>query len=429
MMKRRVVITGIGLVTCLGEGIERNWNRMVSGNSGVGAISSFDASTFPVKIAAEITGFDPQKHILNKKLLKLINRHVTFGLAAAKLAVAESCLELTALPSHRVGVYMGSGESCGSPKEFFPALEVSVEKDRSINFHKFGSEGIWRINPLFLLRGLPNNLLCYITIEYNAQGPNNNFVMSSVASSQAIGEGFKVVQRGDADVMLVGGSDSLVGMDELLKYSEMKLLSKKNICPKKAFRPFDLRRDGFVAGEGAGILILEELSQALRRKAPIYAEIVGYGCGSDGYHIIELSPEGKAISLAIANALKDAGIASGDIGYISAHGNATQKGDLAETRAMKDVFGKKAYEIPISSIKPMIGHLGAASGAAELIGSVLASYKGIVPPTINYDTPDPDCNLDYVPNTARKAVIDFAMSINYGIGGQSTALIVKRFVK
>jgi 3-oxoacyl-[acyl-carrier-protein] synthase II len=428
-MKKRVVITGLGLVTCLGEGIERNWSKMISGNSGVKPISSFDASTFPVKISTEISGFDPKKHILNKKLLKLMNRHVTFGLAAAKLAVAESCLELSALPSHRVGVYMGSGETGGSAKDFFPALEVSLEKDRSISFHKFGSEGIWRINPLFLLRGLPNNLLCYITIEYNAQGPNNNFVMSPVASSQAIGEGFKVVQRGDADVMIVGGSDSLVGIDEILKYSEMKLLSEKNIYQEKAFQPFDRKRDGFVVGEGAGILILEELSHALRRKAPIYAEIVGYGCSSDGYHIIELSPEGKAISLAIESALQDSRIASGDIDYICAHGNATQMGDLAETRAMKDVFGKKAYDIPISSIKPMIGHLGAASGAVEFIGSILTSYNGIIPPTINYDTPDPVCDLDYVPNTARKAVIDVAMSINYGIGGQSTALIVKRLVK
>ena len=425
-MSRRVVVTGLGMTTGLGLGWRINWERLVAGASAIDRISSVDVSTLPVKFAAEVREMDPLEYVQNKKVLKMVHRNVVFGLAAAKEAVEDACLDFEGIPPERVGVYIGSGEPGSPASDFSEAIGVALDGAGDIDYEKFGEAGIWRLDPYFLLKMLPNNLACYVSMQYNARGPNSNIVFSGVAGAQAIGEGFKAIQQGYADVVIAGGYDSFLEKGVLQKYGEMGLFCTKTGATGADFCPFDGRRDGFFPGEGAGIAILEALSHAEQREAPIHAEMVGYGCACDAYHIIDLPRDGKGTALAIQAALQDGDIPEKRVDYICAHGNGTVKGDLTETVAIKSVFGKTAYDVPVSSIKPMTGHLGAASGAVEFIATVLATEKGTIPPTINYRKPDPKCDLDYVPNSARQGEVDAAICLNRGIGGQNTALVVKR---
>ena len=292
-MQRRVGITGLGIVTPLGEGRKVNWARIVSGDSAIGRLSTVDTSTLPINLGAEIKEFNPKKYVDNRKILKLVNRNVLFGLAAAKEAVEDSAFDCAGMDPYRVGVYIGSGEPGAKADEFSPALDVSLNSLSGLDYEAFGRDGIYRIDPYFLLKMLPNNLLCYISMQYNAQGPNSNVVMSGVAGAQAIGEGFKTIQDGYADVVIAGGYDSFLETGVLQKYGELGLFPGRKPQSECIFRPFDRNRDGFLPGEGAAVVILEELSHAEKRGARVYAELAGYGCGCDGYHLIDLPPDGR----------------------------------------------------------------------------------------------------------------------------------------
>ena len=417
----RVVITGMGMVSPLGIGLLPSWQRMLAGESARGPISAFDAAGFPTCVAAEVGSFDPRPFVSDRKLLKYTHKSSTFALGAAQMAFQDSGLAMGQVADDRLGVYIGSGVTGLEAGDFFTAFDLSVQ-DGQLNFQTYGREGIRRVNPTFLLNSLSNNGLCFISIFMQARGPNNNMVKSGTASGQAIGEGFKVLQRGDADVMIVGGYDSLVTISAFLQYSSVGLLTTRQVC-----RPFDRRRDGFMPGEGAGILILERLEHAFGRGARVYAEMVGYGCSCDAYHVLNVPPNGEGLQGAMRAALHDAQMAPEEVDYIIAHGNATIQGDRSETAAIKSVLGELAWHVPITSLKPMIGHLGAASDAVELQAGVLAMQAGVVLPTLNYESPDPACDLDYVVNGPRPHSVNAFLCLSRSVGGQNAALAVRRF--
>jgi 3-oxoacyl-[acyl-carrier-protein] synthase II len=425
-MRRRVVITGIGCVTPMGTDVERVWEGLKQGESGVGYTSVFDASNFPTKISAEVRGFDVSEVGEDPEVWRLRGRHTKFAIGAAKKAVFDSGIEdITGDPT-RFGVYLGSGEG---QQDFnsFTRMMVSALKGDQFDLALFTKAGLEELHPMAELEQEPNMPAGHLAAAFNAQGPNSNCLTACAASSQAIGEATELIRHGDADIMLSGGSHSMINPFGVTGFNLLTALSTHNEAPTKASRPFELNRDGFVLGEGAGMVVLEELEHARRRRARIYAELTGYGSTADAFRVTDSHPDGRGAIACIAGALKDSGLSPSAIGYINAHGTSTQVNDRVETLAIKHVFGEQAYKIPVSSSKSMMGHLIAAAGGVELIISVMSILNGVLPPTINYDTPDPECDLDYIPNTAREKRVDHVLSNSFGFGGQNVSLVVSRF--
>ncbi len=410
--KRRVVVTGLGLVTPIGIGVEASWKSAIEGRSGICQITQFDASHMPVRIAGEVKGFDPAPYIEAKEIKKM-DRFIHFAMAAATMAVEDSGLRITDENAERVGVIIGAGMG-GLP---------SIE-----HYHKIYLEkGYRRISPFFIPMLIINLASGNVSIKFGAKGPNSAAVTACATGSHSIGDSFKIIQRGDADVMIAGGTESVITPLGIGGFAVMKALSTRNDEPEKASRPFDAGRDGFVMGEGSGVIILESLESALNRGAKIYAEIIGYGMSSDAYHITTPAPEGEGAARCMKAALKDAGIEPEMVNYINAHGTSTKYGDELETAAIKTVFGEHAYKLCVSSTKSMTGHLLGAAGGVEAIFSVLSIYNNIVPPTINLEDPDPECDLDYAPNRAKQMDVEYAMSNSFGFGGTNACLLFKRY--
>lgn len=412
-MKRRVVVTGLGLVTPLGIGVEKTWPAIIAGTSGVGRITRFDASDLPSQIAAEVKDFDPADFI-EKKEIKKMDKFIQFGVAAAKMAVEDSGLRITDAIAERVGVYVGSGMGG------LPAIEATHSR--------FLEGGVKKVSPFFIPMTIINLVSGHIAMMHGAKGPNSAVVTACAAGTHAIGDAFKIIQRGDADMMIAGGTEAVISPLGIGGFCAMRALSVRNDEPEKASRPFDAMRDGFVMGEGAGVVVLEELSWAERRGARIYAEVKGYGMTGDAYHMTTPSPEGEGASRCIKIALNDAGLSMEEVDYINAHGTSTKFNDENETAAIKSVFGKRAYEMPVSSTKSMTGHLLGAAGGIEAIFSVLSIENGVIPPTINYEFQDAECDLDYVPNKSRAANVDIAMSNSFGFGGTNACLVFKKYI-
>lgn len=412
-MKRRVVVTGLGLVTPLGIGVEKTWPAIIAGTSGVGRITRFDPSELPSQIAAEVKDFDPADFI-EKKEIKKMDKFIQFGVAAAKMAVEDAGLRITDTIAERVGVYVGSGMGG------LPAIEAAHSK--------FLEGGVKKVSPFFIPMTIINLVSGHIAMMHGAKGPNSAVVTACASGTHAIGDAFKIIQRGDADVMIAGGTEAVISPLGIGGFCAMRALSVRNDEPEKASRPFDAMRDGFVMGEGAGVVVLEELSWAERRGARIYAEVKGYGMTGDAYHMTIPSPEGEGASRCIKIALNDAGLSTEEVDYINAHGTSTKFNDENETAAIKSVFGKRAYEMPVSSTKSMTGHLLGAAGGIEAIFTVLSIENGVIPPTINYEFPDIECDLDYVPNKSRTANVDIAMSNSFGFGGTNACLVFKKYI-
>lgn len=412
-MKRRVVVTGLGLVTPIGTGVEKSWAAICAGKSGVGGITRFDPSGLPSQIAAEARDFDPADFI-EKKEIKKMDRFIHLGIAAARMAVEDAGIEVTEAIADRMGVYIGSGMGG------LPAIEA--------NHTKFLEGGIKKLTPFFIPMVIINLASGHIAMMFGAKGPNSSVVTACATGTHAIGDAFKIIQRGDADVMIAGGTESTISPLGIGGFCAMRALSTRNSEPEKASRPFDALRDGFVMGEGAGVVVMEELTLAENRGAKIYAEVKGYGMTGDAYHMTAPSPEGEGAARCLKMALNDAGLSTDEVDYINAHGTSTKFNDENETAAIKSVFGKRAYEIPVSSTKSMTGHLLGAAGGVEAIFSILTIEKGIVPPTINYEFPDPECDLDYVPNKARAADVKIAISNSFGFGGTNACLVFKRYL-
>lgn len=409
---RRVVITGIGLVSPLGVGREKNWKHLLSGKNGIGHISKFDTSGFSSKIAGEVKDFDPLDFIERKQARKM-DPFIQYAVAAAHLAVEDSSVKLALLEGDRTGVYVGSGiGGIGS-----------IEKNHKILLDK----GPARVSPFFLIATLINEASGQISIKYRATGPNFANATACSTSTHSVGDSFRIIASGEADIMLAGGAEAPVTPLGVAGFCSMRALSVRNDEPHKASRPFDAGRDGFVVSEGAAVLVLEELGKALKREANIYAEIVGYGTSGDAYHASAPSPDGSGACNAMKGALEDAGIDQTEIEYINAHGTSTPWNDKIETLAIKKVFGKKAYKIAVNSTKSMTGHLLGAAGALEAGITALCLKNQIMPPTINYEKPDPECDLDYVPNKARPSEINYALSNSFGFGGTNGSLLLKRF--
>jgi 3-oxoacyl-[acyl-carrier-protein] synthase II len=410
--KRRVVVTGLGLVTPLGIGVEASWKSALEGRSGIVPITQFDASQMPVRIAGEVKGFDPAPYIEAKEIKKM-DRFIHFAMAAATMAVEDSGLKITDENAERVGVIIGAGMGG------LPAIE---------HYHKIYLEkGYRRISPFFIPMLIINLASGNVSIKFGAKGPNSAAVTACATGSHSIGDSFKIIQRGDADVMIAGGTESVITPLGVGGFAVMKALSTRNDEPEKASRPFDAGRDGFVMGEGSGVIILESLESALNRGAKIYAEIIGYGMSSDAYHITTPAPEGEGAARCMRAALKDAGIEPERVNYINAHGTSTKYGDELETAAIKTVFGEHAYKLCVSSTKSMTGHLLGAAGGVEAIFSILSIHNNIVPPTINLENPDPECDLDYAPNKAKQMDVECAMSNSFGFGGTNACLLFKRY--
>ncbi|WP_333653862.1 beta-ketoacyl-ACP synthase II [Dissulfurispira sp.] len=410
--KRRVVVTGLGLVTPLGIGVEASWKSAIEGRSGIVPITQFDASQMPVRIAGEVKGFDPAPYIEAKEIKKM-DRFIHFAMAAATMAVEDSGLKITDENAERIGVIIGAGMGG------LPAIE---------HYHKIYLEkGYRRISPFFIPMLIINLASGNVSIKFGAKGPNSAAVTACATGSHSIGDSFKIIQRGDADVMIAGGTESVITPLGVGGFAAMKALSTRNDEPEKASRPFDAERDGFVMGEGSGVIILESLESALNRGAKIYAEIIGYGMSSDAYHITTPAPEGEGAARCMRAALKDARIEPERVNYINAHGTSTKYGDELETAAIKTVFGEHAYKLCVSSTKSMTGHLLGAAGGVEAIFSILSIYNNIVPPTINLENPDPECDLDYAPNRAKQMDVECAMSNSFGFGGTNACLLFKRY--
>ena len=410
--KRRVVITGIGLVTPLGIGIKENWENLLKGKSGICKITKFDTSQFSTQIAGEIKNFDPLNFV-EKKEVKRMDPFIQYALAATQLAMEDSGLKITPDIADRVGVIVGSGiGGIGTIEETHKDL---LEK------------GPRRVSPFFLTSVIINLASGQISIKYGAKGPNSATVTACTTGLHAIGDSFKIIERGDADVMIAGGSEAPITPLGLAGFCSMRALSCRNDEPEKASRPFDAKRDGFIMSEGAGIVILEELGFALRRNAPIYAEIIGYGMTGDAYHITAPCEDGDGAIRVMKRAIEDGGISERDINYINAHGTSTPLNDKIETLAIKKLFGDYAYKIPVSSTKSMTGHLLGAAGGVEAAYTALTIKHQIIPPTINYEFPDHECDLDYVPNKPKKAEVIYALTNSFGFGGTNGALLLKKF--
>ena len=411
-MNRRVVVTGVGLVCGCGIGTEEVWRNLLAGKSGIGPITHFDPTGFDCRIAGEVRDFDPLKWI-EKKELKKTGRFIQLALAASDFAMRQSALEITPENSTAVGVYIGSG---------IGGFDV-IEREHS----KYLQGGPGKISPFFIPAAIVNLASGHVSIRYGAKGPNSATATACSASAHAIGDAFKIIQRSHAEVMIAGGAEAAITPMGVGGFAAMRALSTRNDEPTRASRPFDAARDGFVVGEGAGVLILEALEFAERRGAKILAEIVGYGMSGDAYHITQPAEEGDGGYRVTLAALNDAGISTDEVGYVNAHGTSTPIGDAIETLALKRVFGARAKQVPISSTKSMTGHLLGGAGGLEAGISVLALRDGILPPTINPENPDPACDLDYIPNHARKAAVQYALSNSFGFGGTNASLIFRRW--
>ena len=423
----RVVVTGIGVVSPNGIGRRAFGEAIMEGRSGVTPIESFDTSGQTIKIAGEVKNFDVLSYLgENKKSAKLMSRAVGFAVGSAALAVEDSGFDLAKVNSERFGVTMGTGVTPMDVNELIGPITKGIGADGSFDLAKFTIARAESMFPLWLLKHLPNMAAAHISILHHAMGPNNTIVTACAAGTQAVGEAFRLIARGDADLMLAGGCDSRLDPQMLVAYHLMKTVSSSARPPTEVSRPFDGERDGFVLGEGAAVLVLESLKSARRRKAKIYAEVVGYGSSFDAYGITKPEPEGKGAAIAMRAALREAKLDPSDIDYINAHGTSTRLNDLMETVAVKRVFGHRAPTIPMSSQKSMVGHLIGASGALEAAATAMSLDRGVIPPTINQATPDPDCDLDYVPNTAREKPLRRAISNSFGFGGQNASLVLAR---
>ena len=426
---RRVVITGLGVVAPNGVGKDAFWKACADGLSGVGPIRRFDPSGHQVKIAAEVADFDVTPFVppAQRKNIKIMSRAMEFAVGASGLALRDSGLELPKENPERIGVVMGTGLVPVDLDEITPALVAACEPDGKLRHDRLGQEASGALIPLWILKYLPNMVAAHISLAFNAQGPNSTITTACVAGTQAVGEAFRLVARGDADIMIAGGADSRIDPLLLVAYTALGALSPGGRPAPEVSRPFDGERDGFVLGEGAGVLILEELEHARNRGALIYAEVLGMGSSFDAYAITRPDPEARGAARAIECALQEARVDARDVDYINAHGTSTRLNDLMETVAVKRVFGEKARKLPMSSIKSMVGHLIGAAGAVEAVAMALTLSEGVVPPTINQTHPDPQCDLDYVPNNAREMPVEKAISTSFGFGGQNAALVLGRF--
>ncbi len=438
-MSNRVVITGLGWVTPMGHSIEQVWRRLINGESGIAPTTLFDASTFPTTFSAEVKHFDLSRHVKDLSKHQQVGRNTAFALAAcaqawdmAKLPSLSSPSQLATpnsqLDLDRVGIYLGSGEGSLDFDAYTNAsLSGWAENATELDTVQWAKIAFERMNPMREIEQEPNMPLSHLALLTGARGPAANCLTACAASTQAIGEAMEILRRGDADVMIAGGAHSMIHPFGVTGFNRLTALSTLNENPEGASRPFDADRGGFVLGEGAGVVILETLEHAQKRGAKILAEIVGYGSTADAFRITDQHPEGEGAIVAMTEAMRDADLSPTDIHYINAHGTGTKENDGNESLAIKKVFGDHAKKVPVSSIKSMMGHLIAAAGAVELITCVLTIRDQIIPPTTNYQTPDPDCDLDYVPNIARPTPVDVALSNSFGFGGQNDTLIVKRF--
>jgi len=426
-MRQRVVVTGIGLVTPLGSEIEQVWARLLQGESGVGYTTLFDASNFPSQISAEVRDWDLSDVGENPDDWKKQGRHTHFAVGAAKKAVADSGLELSKIDPTRFGVYTGSGEGQQNFASFTQMMVAGLSGGNGLDMAAFLRKGLETLEPTAELEQEPNMPAGHLASLFGAEGPNLNCLTACAASSQAIGEATEIIRRGEADLMLAGGTHTMIHPFGVTGFNLLTALSTRNDEPTKASRPFDRLRDGFVLGEGSGMLVLESLDSALARGARIHGEIVGFGSTADAFRITDTHPEGRGAISCINMALGDAQCNLDDIHYVNAHGTSTTVNDKVESLAIRRVFGDLADKLPVSSTKSMMGHLIAAAGATELIFCLLAIRDNVLPPTTNYENPDPDCDLDYIPNQAREARCDVALSNSFGFGGQNISLLVKRF--
>jgi 3-oxoacyl-[acyl-carrier-protein] synthase II len=411
---RRVVVTGIGLICGVGHTTEEVWQNLLAGRSGICRITQFDASQFACQIAAEVKNFDPLQFI-DKKEIKKMGRFIHLAIAAADEAVKSSGLQVTADNATRVGVHIGSG---------IGGFDVIEREHKNLL-----NGGPRRISPFFIPASIVNLAAGHVSIRCGAKGPNEATCTACTSSAHSIGDAYKIIQRGDADIMIAGGTEAAVTPMSVGGFAAMRALSTRNDAPEKSSRPWDSARDGFVIGEGAGILILEELELARRRGAKIVAEIVGYGMSGDAYHITQPAENGDGAYRVMLNTLKDAGVQPQQVGYINAHGTSTDIGDKLETVAIKRAFGDHAYKVAVSSTKSMTGHLLGGAGGLEAGITILALRDQILPPTINLENPDSECDLDYVPNHARKANVEYAMSNSFGFGGTNGALLFRRWTE
>ncbi|MSM38356.1 MAG: beta-ketoacyl-ACP synthase II [Geobacter sp.] len=408
---RRVVVTGVGVVSPLGTGNDANWAALTAGRSGIASITRFDASEFPVKIAGEVKDFNPEDFI-DKKEVKKMDLFIQYSLAAAQFAMADSGLLIDESNAERVGVLVGAGLG-GLP---------TIER-----YHSAMLEGGYKkISPFFIPMLIINLAPGHISMKYGAKGPNVSSVSACATGTHSIGDAYHMIKRGDADAMIAGGTESTVTPLGIGGFAVMKALSTRNDDPTAASRPFEKNRDGFIMGEGAGIVVLEEYEAAKKRGAKIYGEVVGYGLTGDAYHLTAPAPGGEGAARCMKMALAGAGINPEQVDYINAHGTSTPMNDLYETMAIKTTFGEHAHKVMVSSTKSMTGHLLGAAGGIEAVFTLLAMDKGVIPPTINYQEPDPECDLDYVPNTARSATIEYAMSNNFGFGGTNASLLFRK---
>jgi len=411
-LDRRVVITGLGLVTPLGIGVEETWTALCEGKSGIGEITRFDASGFDTQIAGEVKNFHPED-FLTKKEAKRIQSFIAYAVAASRMALEDSGLIIDSTNQNRVGVLTGCG---------LGGLQI-LEQTAAI----LKKKGPKRVTPFFIPMMIGNMAPGMISIYLGAKGPNSSIATACAAGTHAVGDAFKIIKRGGADAMITGGVESVITPTCIAGFNAMKALSVRNHEPEKASRPFDRDRDGFIVGEGCGILILETLEAAIKRGARIYAEICGYGMSGDGFHMAAPAPDGEGAARCMAAAIDDAGISYNDIDYINAHGTSTQLNDLYETQAIKSVFKEKAHSLAVSSTKSMTGHLLGGAGGIETVFTALTIHEGIIPPTINLDNPDQNCDLDYVPNSARKTDVKLAMNNSFGFGGTNAALILSKY--
>jgi len=435
-MDRRVVITGIGLVTPLGHDVETVWQKILTGQSGVGKITLFDAENFPTQIAAEVKDFDMSAIGENPDDWQLQDRHTRFALGAGFKAMVDAGLwdadkKAKAFPydSERIGIYTGAGEGKQDFGHFTEMVLAALDgkADGQFDMGKFIARGIEILDPVKELEQEPNMPAAHLAAMFAAFGPNINCLTACAASAQAVGEAAQLIKRDEADIMIAGGTHSMIHPFGVTGFNLLTALSTNNANPQGASKPFDKERDGFVLGEGSAIVILESLEHAQKRGAKIYAELAGYGATADAFRITDIHPEGRGAIGCMKKAMEDAGLSIDDVDYINAHGTSTSVNDRIETLAIKGVFGERAYKIPVSSTKSMTGHLVAAAGASEMIYCVLAIRDGILPPTMNYSVPDPECDLDYIPNAARKAKCDAALTNSFGFGGQNVTLAVRRF--
>ncbi len=430
-MRRRVVITGMGAITPLGHGVADLYASQLEGKSAVGPISRFDARAFPTTFAAEVKGFDLRTHLKGAGPYLRCGVNTQFALAATRQALEDADLLNTHTTDRdRIGVYLGSGEGSEDFLSLISAIGRGVEGPaQKVNPARFVSHMLDTLDPRSEAELEMHTTGGHLADVFDLCGPNYSCQTACAAGSQAVGEALEMIRFGEADVMVAGGSHSMIHPLGVTGFNLLTALSTRTDSPTTASRPFDLTREGFVLGEGAGMVVLEELEHARRRGAPIYAELTGYGTTADAYRMTDPHPDGRGAVRCIADALKDARLSPADIGYINAHGTSTQANDAAETAAIKGVFGEYAYKVPVSSSKSMIGHLIAAAGVVELIISVMAIRKGVLPPTINYETPDPACDLDYLPNQARERKARHVLSNSFGFGGQNASLVVSEWLK